>query len=46
MVNLTKKFKNRYDGLMAYGSIPADVSEKVYKAVYENVKVEELVKEL
>lgn len=41
-----QEFKERYDGLMAYGHIPTEVSEKVYRAIYENVKVEELVKEL
>lgn len=41
-----QEFKDRYDGLMAYGHIPAETSERVYKAVYENVKAEELVKEL
>ena len=41
-----QEFKDRYDDLMAYGHIPAEVSERVYKAAYENVKVEELIKEL
>ena len=41
-----QEFKERYDGLMAYGHIPTEVSEKVYRAIYENVKAEELVKEL
>ncbi len=41
-----QEFKDRYYGLMAYGGISPEVSERVYKAVYENVKAEELVKEL
>ena len=41
-----QEFKSRYDGLMAYGHISAEVSEKVYGAVYENAKVEEVVKYL
>ena len=41
-----QEFKDRYDGLMAYGHIPAEVSDRVYKAVCKNVKAEDLVKEL
>ncbi len=41
-----EEFKERYDGLMAYGRIPIEVSEKLFKLAYENVRVEELVKEL
>ena len=41
-----QEFKDRYDGLMDYGHIPAEVSDRVYKAVCENVKAEDLVKEL
>ena len=41
-----QEFKDRYDGLMDYGHISAEVSDRVYKAVCENVKAEDLVKEL
>jgi 2-methylcitrate dehydratase PrpD len=41
-----QEFKDRYNGLMAYGGFSPEISERVYKAVYENVKANELVKEL
>lgn len=41
------EFRARYDGLMAYGRIAAEISEKVYGLVYtDGTKAEELVKEL
>ena len=42
-----QEFRDRYDGLMGYGRIPDEVSERVYGLVYmEGIKAEELVKEL
>ena len=42
-----QEFKDRYDGLMEYGHIPSEISERVYGLVYkEGIKAEELVKEL
>ena len=42
-----QEFRDRYDGLMEYGLIPSEISEKVYGLVYkEGIKAEELVKEL
>ena len=41
-----QEFKDRYNGLMAYGGFSPEISERVYKAVYGNVKANELVKEL
>lgn len=41
------EFRTRYDGLMSYGRIPAEVREKVYRLVYtDGAKAEKLVKEL
>lgn len=42
-----EEFRSRYDGLMEYGEIPADVSDKVYETVYRtDAKAEELLKDL
>ena len=42
-----EEFRSRYDGLMEYGGIPADVSDEVYKTAYRTeAKVEELIKDL
>ena len=42
-----EEFRSRYDGLMEYGGITAEVSDEVYKTVYRTeAKVEELIKDL
>ena len=42
-----EEFRSRYDGLMEYGGIPADVSDEVYKTAYRTeAKAEELIKDL
>lgn len=42
-----REFKERYNGLMEYGHIPVEVSERVCGLVYsDGTRVEELVKEL
>ena len=42
-----EEFRSRYDGLMEYGEISAEVSDKVYETVYKtDAKVEELLKDL
>ena len=42
-----QEFKERYDGLMTYGGVSPEVSERVFGLVYEHgTKAEELVKEL
>ncbi|MBR3183972.1 MAG: MmgE/PrpD family protein [Firmicutes bacterium] len=42
-----EEFRSRYDGLMEYGEISVEVSDKVYETVYKtDAKVEELLKDL
>ena len=42
-----EEFRNRYDGLMAYGGIRQDVSSEVFDIVYkQNAPVDDLVKNL
>lgn len=42
-----EEFRSRYDGLMEYGEISAEVSDKVYETVYRtDAKAEELLKDL
>lgn len=42
-----EEFRSRYDGLMEYGGITAEVSDEVYKTVYRTeAKAEELIKDL
>ena len=42
-----EEFHNRYEGLMAYGNVPEQVYETVYKTISQpNLKVSELIKDL
>lgn len=42
-----EEFHNRYEGLMAYGNVPEQVYETIYKTVSQpNLKVSELIKNL
>lgn len=41
-----QEFRERYDGLMAYGLIPVERSARVYNGIYENVVMDELLKEM
>lgn len=42
-----EEFHNRYEGLMAYGNMPKQVYETIYKTVSQpNLKVSELIKDL